>query len=258
MPHRYTSCTSGEEHVHTAGSKRSASPNLTDNRTLDTFDDLVRQARCYRCADDTHLLEQAYLLADRAHAGTLRASGDPYITHPLTVAGILADAGHDAPTLAAALLHDVVEDTPVSPEEIQESFGPVVAQMVDGVTIPKDPEVGDGMQLLGLDGLDDAAGLRYQNGVFKLRRAIAVEPRTAFVKLADVLHNLRTLHYLSVPQRRRIALRTLKFYVPLARSYIPEIVDELIFLSYRNLRDAAASGLGPVVSDQRTQANRAG
>jgi GTP pyrophosphokinase len=201
-----------------------------------TYDDTIRLAHRCCSSSELRLLEKAYLLAEQAHSGSFRASGEPYITHPLAVSTILAEARQNTPTLIAALLHDVVEDTPVSLEEIQESFGAMVARIVDGVTIPTAPKSGVGVESLDDNRSGNYAPWAYQNRVFKLKRAIAAEPRTALVKLADVLHNLRTLQYLPTLRRQRYARQALSIYLPLAQSFMPQIVGELALLSWRNLQ----------------------
>ncbi|MEP7159542.1 MAG: bifunctional (p)ppGpp synthetase/guanosine-3',5'-bis(diphosphate) 3'-pyrophosphohydrolase [Dermatophilaceae bacterium] len=150
---------------------------------------------------DVALIEKAYQVAERAHAGQLRKSGDPYITHPLAVALILAELGMTPPTLAAALLHDTVEDTPYSLKELTADFGDEIAMMVDGVTKLDKVEYGEAAQA---------------ETVRKMVVAMAKDIRVLLIKLADRLHNARTYKYLSEGKAERHAKETLEIYAPLA------------------------------------------
>src|SRR4051812_34676358 len=152
---------------------------------------------------DTALIERAYHLARRAHAEQVRRSGEPYISHPLGVALILAELGLDDVTVAAALLHDSVEDTSVTQVDIEAQFGPDVAAIVDGVTKP---------DRLKFDSKEEqqAATLR------KMLVAMAKDIRVLLIKLADRLHNMRTIASLPEAKQLRIAQETLDIYAPLA------------------------------------------
>src|SRR6266568_6275247 len=152
---------------------------------------------------DTALIERAFEMARRAHADQVRRSGKPYIAHPLGVAMILADLGLDDVTIAAALLHDAVEDTTVTDEDLQERFGPDVAAIVDGVTK---------LDRLQFDSKEaqQAATLR------KMLVAMAKDIRVLLIKLADRLHNMRTISSLPESKQQRIAQETLDIYAPLA------------------------------------------
>src|SRR5712675_813141 len=152
---------------------------------------------------DTALIEQAFEVARVAHADQVRRSGEPYIAHPLGVAMILADLGLDDVTIAAALLHDAVEDTTVTGEDLQEQFGPDVAAIVDGVTK---------LDRLQFDSKEaqQAATLR------KMLVAMAKDIRVLLIKLADRLHNMRTIASLPEAKQQRIAQETLDIYAPLA------------------------------------------
>ncbi|HEX2850858.1 MAG TPA: bifunctional (p)ppGpp synthetase/guanosine-3',5'-bis(diphosphate) 3'-pyrophosphohydrolase [Acidimicrobiales bacterium] len=169
---------------------------------------------------DTSLIRRAYEVADRAHAEVVRQSGEPYISHPLAVAQILAEIGLDDVTLAAALLHDVVEDTGVTLDEIAEEFGAVVADIVDGVTKL------DRMSFESKEAAQ-AASMR------KMLVAIAKDLRVLYIKLADRLHNMRTLAAMSDAKQRRTAEETLSIYAPLAhRLGIQEIKWQLEDLAF--------------------------
>jgi len=150
---------------------------------------------------DVRLLVRAYEVADRCHQGQLRKSGDPYITHPLAVATILAELGMDTTTLVAALLHDTVEDTGYSLEQLTADFDSEVMHLVDGVTKLDKAQLGDAAQ---------AETIR------KMVVAMARDPRVLVIKLADRLHNMRTLRYLSPAKQERTARETLEVLAPLA------------------------------------------
>ncbi|MGY1679559.1 RelA/SpoT family protein [Geodermatophilus sp. SYSU D01176] len=150
---------------------------------------------------DLALLQRAYDLAEAAHATQKRKSGDPYITHPLAVATILAGLGMDTTTLVAALLHDTVEDTGQTVESITEAFGPEVAHLVDGVTKIDRVKLGDAAQ---------AETIR------KMIVAMARDPRVLVIKLADRLHNMRTLRFLPPEKQEKKARETLEILAPLA------------------------------------------
>jgi guanosine-3',5'-bis(diphosphate) 3'-pyrophosphohydrolase len=171
---------------------------------------ILRALRTAHPKAEVGLVKRAYEFADRAHEGQVRRSGDPYITHPLAVAGILADLGMDAPTLAAALLHDTVEDTDVGIEKISRQFGELVGIIVDGVTKldrVKTPDRADAAE---------AARAAQSETIRKMVVAMARDPRVLVVKLADRLHNMRTLRFLPPHKQERKARETLEIYAPLA------------------------------------------
>ncbi|MCW2548266.1 MAG: hypothetical protein JWN96_2726 [Mycobacterium sp.] len=171
---------------------------------------ILRALRTAHPKAEVGLVRRAYEFAERAHEGQLRRSGDPYITHPLAVAGILADLGMDAPTLAAALLHDTVEDTEVGIERITRQFGELVGIIVDGVTKldrVKTPDRADAAE---------AARAAQSETIRKMVVAMARDPRVLVVKLADRLHNMRTLRFLPPHKQERKARETLEIYAPLA------------------------------------------
>jgi guanosine-3',5'-bis(diphosphate) 3'-pyrophosphohydrolase len=150
---------------------------------------------------DTGLLQRGYDLAERCHRGQLRKSGDPYITHPLAVAAILAELGMDTTTLVAALLHDTVEDTGLTLADVEKEFGPQVAHLVDGVTKLDKVKFGEAAE---------AETIR------KMVVAMARDPRVLVIKLADRLHNMRTLRFLPPEKQERKARETLEVLAPLA------------------------------------------
>lgn len=162
---------------------------------------LFRAVRANHPKADLALLERAYGIAEEMHRTQMRKSGDPYITHPLAVTTILADIGMTEPTLVAALLHDTVEDTPYTLEALREDFGDEVAVLVDGVTKLDKVQYGDSAQ---------AETIR------KMIVAMSRDIRVLVIKLADRLHNMRTLRYLKAETQERKARETLDIYAPLA------------------------------------------
>ncbi|MGH3366972.1 MAG: HD domain-containing protein, partial [Nocardioidaceae bacterium] len=150
---------------------------------------------------DLGIIERAYLIAERHHRNQNRKSGDPYITHPLAVATILAELGMTPPTLCAALLHDTVEDTSYTLDALRADFGDEIALLVDGVTKLDKVKYGDTAQ---------AETIR------KMVVAMAKDIRVLMIKLADRLHNMRTLRYLRQEKQERVAHETLEIYAPLA------------------------------------------
>lgn len=186
--------------------------------------ELVERVRSYDPKVDESLLNRAYVYSMKAHGTQLRASGDPYFSHPLEVAGILTDMKLDSATIATALLHDVVEDTDAKVEELAEMFGPKIAELVDGVT-----------KLSRIEMQTEHA--RHAENFRKFVLAMSNDIRVLLVKLADRLHNMRTLHYIKKPEkRRRIAMETLEIYAPLAeRIGIRDIKEELEELSFQQI-----------------------
>jgi guanosine-3',5'-bis(diphosphate) 3'-pyrophosphohydrolase len=177
---------------------RMATKSQSGNPVLEP---LFRAVRANHTKADLDLLERAYLTAERLHGTQTRKSGDPYITHPLAVTTILADIGMTEPTLVAALLHDTVEDTPYTLDELRSDFGDEVATLVDGVTKLDKVKYGDSAQ---------AETIR------KMIVAMSRDIRVLVIKLADRLHNMRTLRYLKQDKQERIARETLDIYAPLA------------------------------------------
>jgi len=189
---------------------------------------LLEMTRAYLSPDKLAIVREAYEFALKAHEGQLRRSGEPYLQHPLETAAILADLKLDATSIAAALLHDVPEDCGVPMEEIEAKFGPEVAKLVDGVT--KLSHISG--QVAEKPSRDDlqAESLR------KMLVAMAEDLRVVFIKLADRLHNMRTLEALPLARRRAVARETLEVYGPLAhRLGIGRIQSELEDLAFYNL-----------------------
>ncbi|MEZ5982301.1 MAG: bifunctional (p)ppGpp synthetase/guanosine-3',5'-bis(diphosphate) 3'-pyrophosphohydrolase [Parvularculaceae bacterium] len=190
--------------------------------------ELVDRVKAYDPQADEDLLNRAYVFAMRAHGGQTRKSGDPYFTHPLAVAGILTELKADPASVATALLHDVVEDTDTSVEDIGRLFGSEIARLVDGVTKLSQIE-------LRSEASKQAENFR------KLVMAMADDVRVLLVKLADRLHNMRTLYHVNEPEkRRRVALETMEIYAPLAgRIGVQRFREELEELSFQELSPQA-------------------
>ncbi|HEY7764004.1 MAG TPA: HD domain-containing protein, partial [Aestuariivirgaceae bacterium] len=177
--------------------------------------ELVEKVTSYDKDADETLLNRAYVYAMRAHGSQTRASGDPFISHPLEVAAILADLKLDDATIVAALLHDVVEDTQATHQEIEELFGKEIADLVDGLT-----------KIRRLDLVTKEAA--QAENLRKLLLAMAKDIRVLLIKLADRLHNMRTLQHMKPEKRQRIAQETLDLYAPLAgRMGMQNMRDEL-------------------------------
>jgi guanosine-3',5'-bis(diphosphate) 3'-pyrophosphohydrolase len=184
---------------------------------------LLEQVNSYNRQADFEQLHRAYLFAARAHAGQLRASGEDYIVHPLGVAQILAEMQLPTDTLVAALLHDVVEDTDVTLDELEQEFGPTIARLVDGVT-----------KLGKLEDLNKQE--RQAENLRKMFLAMAEDLRVILIKLADRLHNMRTLKYRPTIKQKETALETREIFAPLAhRLGISQIQWELEDLAFRYL-----------------------
>jgi len=194
--------------------------------------ELVERVRAYDPSANEDLLNRAYVFSMQAHGAQTRASGDPYFSHPLEVAGILTDMKMDSTTIATALLHDTVEDTLASIDDIKKQFGPNVARLVDGVT-----------KLSRIEFQNDQA--KQAENFRKLVLAMSEDIRVLLIKLADRLHNMRTLHYLKDPdKRRRIARETLDIYAPLAeRIGIEKMQDELEDLAFAELNPDARDSI---------------
>ncbi|HLC35728.1 MAG TPA: bifunctional (p)ppGpp synthetase/guanosine-3',5'-bis(diphosphate) 3'-pyrophosphohydrolase [Anaerolineales bacterium] len=207
-------------------------------------------------AADRDLIERAYRVAERAHAGQVRASGEPYLQHCLAVAKILADFGVPATTLAAALLHDVVEDSGIPLAEIRRDFGDEIANQVDGVTkltqLPRVSRAGE------TNAPEDETEWRRALDVETLRKiflAMGDDVRVVLIKLADRLHNMRTLGHLDPARRARIAQETLEIFAPLAnRLGMWQMKWELEDLAFRHVNPAMYKEIAGKLEERR--ANR--
>ncbi|WP_337186632.1 bifunctional (p)ppGpp synthetase/guanosine-3',5'-bis(diphosphate) 3'-pyrophosphohydrolase [Phenylobacterium sp.] len=206
-------------------------PGVVRPRMLRQFE-LIEKVRSYDPTADEAILNRAYVYAMRQHGSQKRASGDPYFAHPIEVAGILTDYRLDTETIVTALLHDVIEDTDATREQVAELFGAEVAELVEGVTKLSKLE-------LSQEHLRQAENLR------KFILAISKDVRVLLVKLADRLHNMRTLHFIKqAAKRERIARETLDIYGPLARSIgVHRICEELEELAFAHLNPVARNAI---------------
>jgi len=203
------------------------------------FEDLIEKVRAANSDADTELLRRAYVFSAYEHKGQVRRSGEPYMVHPLEVADILADLRLDVVAIAAGLLHDIVEDTPNTIEKVRELFGEQVAHVVEGVT--------------KLSALQFSSSEERQAESFrKMLLAMVDDIRVIIVKLADRLHNMRTLHHLSEERRVRIAQETRDIYAPIAnRLGMSKLKNELEELAFRHLEPAAYQALRLQVEAKR-------
>lgn len=212
-----------------------------DETSAESIDDLIELVRVYIPNADLEPLRRAYEFSEKAHAGQIRRSGEAYISHPLGVSAILAGLKLDLPTIITGLLHDTVEDTHVTLEEIERQFGPIVARLVDGVT--------------------KISRMKFRNthekqgeNIRKMIVAMGKDVRVVLVKLADRLHNMRTLNHMPPSKQANIAQETLDIYSPLAsRLGINTIKIELEDLSFRYSQPEAYYGLVQKVAKKRKE-----
>ncbi|MCW5829594.1 MAG: bifunctional (p)ppGpp synthetase/guanosine-3',5'-bis(diphosphate) 3'-pyrophosphohydrolase [Deltaproteobacteria bacterium] len=185
------------------------------------FNDIVEKVQAYHPKADISLLQRAYIFTAKVHKGQVRASGEPYLTHPVEVAGLLADLHFDIPTIATGLLHDTVEDTLATIDEIREMFGEEVAYLVDGVTKLAKVQFRNREE-------------RQAESFRKMVMAMSKDLRIILVKLCDRLHNMRTIDFLQPEKRIRVAEETIDIYAPIAsRLGIQWIKSELEDLSFK-------------------------
>ncbi len=203
------------------------------------FEEIVRKVQVSRPGDDLSLLRKAYEFSASEHKTQTRISGEPFVSHPLAVANVLADMKLDVVCLVAGLLHDVVEDTPTTVDRISQEFGPDVARIVEGVTkISRIEFVSPEVQ--------QAENLR------KMVLAMVDDIRVVLVKLADRLHNMRTLEHLPPEKRERIARETIEIYAPIAhRLGMGKIRGELEDLAFRHLEPQAFEDVKKAVESRR-------
>src|SRR6187431_1039214 len=194
--------------------------------------ELVKRVKAYEPNADEALLNRAYVYTVQKHGTQKRASGDPYFSHPIEVAGLMTDLKLDQETIVTALLHDTVEDTLATIEDIEKTFGPDVAKLVDGVT-----------KLSKIEQLPENE--RAAENLRKFLLAMSEDIRVLLVKLADRLHNMRTLHYIPKPEkRRRIARETMDIYAPLAeRIGMYEFMKEMQTLAFKELEPEAYASI---------------
>lgn len=186
--------------------------------------ELCEKIKAYHPSAPIHIIEKAYAFSEKAHEGQMRRSGEPYISHPLNVAGIIADLQLDIDTIVTGLLHDTVEDTDVTLEDVKREFGDTVAALVDGVT-----KIGQ----MNFRNSFDKQG----ENIRKMIIAMGKDVRVVLVKLCDRLHNMRTLNHMPYEKQERIAQETLEIYCPLAgRIGISSLKIELEDLCFRYSR----------------------
>ena len=206
------------------------------------FENLVNKIKSYHPSSDITMVEKAYRLADGAHKEQKRKSGEPYIVHPLCVANILAELELDKESIVAGLLHDVVEDTHYTLEDIEEMFSEEVALLVDGVT-----------KLTKINYAMDKVELQAEN-LRKMFLAMAKDIRVILIKLADRLHNMRTLQYQQEEKQKEIARETMDIYAPIAqRLGISKIKVELDDLSLKYLKPDVYKDLAEKIATKRSE-----
>jgi len=219
-----------------------APEGVTGNPDLDTrFEHMLDTVRSNRPSDDFNLIRSAWAFCIAQHRDQRRASGEPYVIHPLEVCQVLADLKMDATAIAAGLLHDAVEDTDVTPAEIARKFGDQVAHIVEGVT--------------KLDKIKFANREDHQaENIRKMLLAMVTDVRVVIIKLADRLHNMRTLEFLAPAKQQRIARETLDIYAPLAhRLGMGKLRGELEDLAFRYIDPFAYTQLTAEVDSLRTE-----
>jgi guanosine-3',5'-bis(diphosphate) 3'-pyrophosphohydrolase len=206
--------------------------------------ELARAVAAQRDRLDLDLLARAYRVSAQAHHGQKRESGDDYVSHSVAVATILAEQLMDSTTIAAALLHDVVEDSNVSLEDIRRDFGPEVAELVDGLTK---------LSTLTFRSSAEEQAENYR----KLLRSVAKDARVIIIKLADRLHNMRTLEHLDIEKQRRIALETREIYAPLAHRFgMAGVKSELEDLAFKFLEPDEYRALSRKVRAKKSERER--
>ena len=225
----------------TASSSTHANPLAAELLLPADRDDSALSSRLkhYLKSEDITQVWEAYRYADQAHQGVVRKTGEPYISHPVSVACILADMHMDLPTIMAALLHDVVEDTDISTDDIKEKFGQQVAELVDGVT--------------KLDKIEfQSASVAQAENFRKMLLAMSQDVRVILVKLADRLHNMQTLEGMRQEKQKLIAKETLDIYAPIAnRLGLNEIYQELEDLSFKYLHPMRYNAIANAVKAAR-------
>ena len=209
-----------------------------------TLEDLQNRILRYYPTADLAFIEKAYCFSEKAHEGQFRRSGEPYFSHPLSVAGILADMNMDLDTIATGLLHDTVEDTHATLEDIRREFGDSVAALVDGVTKISQMKFRNSVEKQG-------------ENIRKMIVAMGKDVRVILVKLADRLHNMRTLNYMPFEKQERIALETLEIYCPLAgRMGINTLKVELEDICFRYYRPDKYYELVQKIKKTEVETNR--
>ena len=205
------------------------------------YQELIRSVLKYHPSTDISMIEKAYQVASKAHEGQVRKSGEPYIIHPICVAIILADLELDKESIVAGLLHDVVEDTPMTTEDLAKLFGDEVALLVDGVTKL-------GQLSYSADKVDEQA-----ENLRKMFLAMAKDIRVILIKLADRLHNMRTLKYMKPEKQKEKARETMDIYAPIAqRLGISKVKIELDDLALKYLEPEVYYDLVAQIADKKS------
>ena len=207
------------------------------------FEDIQERVETYMKGADLDLLRKAYVFSAKEHKGQTRSSGEPYLTHPLSVAFILADLKLDLTCIVAGLLHDVLEDTLTTREAVEEHFGKDIAHVVEGLTK---------ISRITFNSKEQQQAESFR----KMMLAMVDDIRVVLVKLADRLHNMRTLEHLSPRQQERIARETLEIYAPIAnRLGMAKIKNELEDLALKFLDPAGHQGLTQAMEEKRKVAD---
>jgi GTP pyrophosphokinase len=219
----------------------SVSTRSSDVALTTSLERLIARYHEHHAGGDEHLIRRAGEAAIAAHEGQLRRTGEPYVTHPIAVADIVADLGLDAPTIAAALLHDAVEDTGMTVDWLTKEFGEQVAAVVDGVT--------------KLDRLEfDSKEAQQAATIRKMFIAMARDWRVLLIKLADRLHNMRTISVMPMPRQRAIAQETLDVYAPLAhRLGVQQVKWQLEDLSFATLHPKRYAEIEQMVATRQPE-----
>jgi GTP pyrophosphokinase len=211
-----------------------------EQRALIRINDIIDKVSDYVPDAELDIIERAYIYSARVHEGQVRLSGEPYLSHPLEVAGILADMKLDPESVAAGLLHDVIEDTPGTPEEIKDLFGPEVLHIVSGVSKLSSLSFG-------------TSQARQAESIRKMFLAMADDIRVILIKLADRLHNMRTLQFHGAGKRKEIAQETLDIYAPIsARLGIYWIKNELEESSFKYIQPEEYARIDNLLSNSKT------
>jgi GTP pyrophosphokinase len=206
------------------------------------IDDILEKVASTFSDKDINLIKKAYVFAAQAHQGQIRRSGEPYLSHPLEVADMLADMRLDKTTIAAGLLHDVLEDTRITPKEVQKAFGKDISLLVEGVTKLSRVE-------------ESSPATRHAESIRKIIIAMTDDLRVIFIKLADRIHNLKTLTFLPENKQRQIARETLEIYAPIAnRLGMGRIKAELEDLAFRYVDPENYFRITSLVDPQRKPA----
>lgn len=219
-----------------------AARHPNDLKPQELYDRLIKSVRKYHPSDNIEIIEKAYRVAEEAHNGQLRKSGEPYIIHPIWVAIILADLRLDKESIVAGLLHDIVEDTDVTDEDVTREFGEEIALLVDGVT-----------KLGKLSYTKDKIEMQAEN-LRKMFLAMARDIRVILIKLADRLHNMRTLQFMRPEKQLEKARETLDIYAPIAqRLGISKVKVELDDLSLKYLKPDVYRDMVKAINEKESE-----